>query len=395
MSYAVLHMKKIKGNGVTGMQIHNQREKESDTNKDIKKDQMHLNYDLENENPIDYHEKIKEMIDERVDQSKRKVRKDAVKVASFMITSDKAFFDRIGEKEEKRFFETARDFIGQKYGKEKIAYAMVHKDEKTPHMHLGLVPITEDNRLSAKDFFGKKQQLHKLQDDFHAHMQEHGFDLERGLSSDSKHLEPAQYKLKTTQDKIKALEESLEKIEEIDQIDEKVKEGRFTNKVTMNREDFEAFKGVAKAGIVTLEENKLLEGKLDDLRASNTYEVQTLQRQLKQAENERNEFMDRNMQLLKENKQLKKQKEDLIAEKLLLKGTIDVIKNFCKDRIKDFDKFVGIWKADILDQLEKKTGKDLSHIKKYLDADEEKGFQTYLKQEQKEKQKQKDDFELE
>ncbi|WP_434780990.1 plasmid recombination protein [Bacillus subtilis] len=26
-------------------------------------------------------------------------------------------------------------------------------DEATPHMHVGIVPITEDGRLSAKDFF--------------------------------------------------------------------------------------------------------------------------------------------------------------------------------------------------------------------------------------------------
>ncbi|AIF45753.1 MobV family relaxase [Virgibacillus sp. SK37] len=399
MSYAVIHMQKVKGNGVTGMQIHNQREKESDTNTDIKKDRSHLNYDLENETPIDYHEKIKAMIDQRVDQSQRKVRKDAVKVASFMITSDKAFFDRIGEREEKRFFETARDFIGEKYGKENIAYAMVHKDEKTPHMHLGLVPITKDNRLSAKDFFGKKQQLHQLQDDFHTHMKENGFDLERGVSSDKKHLETAKFKLQTVQEKTKELEENLKRIEQIDEFDKKYKEGRFTNRVTMDREDFEAFKGVAKAGIVTLEQNKLLEAKLDDLKASNTFEVQNLQRSLKQAENERNKVMDTNLKLSRENNSLKQRNKKLYMENQLLSGTLINIKEFCKERIKNFDILVGYWKAHVLGRLEKATGKDLSHINLNLsDDDEREGFQKQKElqnEKEREKKQVENEFELE
>lgn len=345
MSFAVIHMQKIKGNGVTGMQIHNQREKESDTNTDIKKDQSHLNYDLENENEIDYHEKINSMIEERVDQSQRKVRKDAVKVASFMVTSDKEFFDGIGPREEKRFFETAHKFIGDRYGKENVAYAMVHKDEKTPHMHLGLVPITEDGRLSAKDFFGKKQQLHSLQDDFHSHMKENGFDLERGISSDKKHLDTAKFKLQTTQEKvtglekeIKSLHENLEKIrkveqriERVDDIDNKVKEGRFSNKITIDKEDFKAFKNVAKTGIATLQQNKILEEKLEDLKTTNSTEIKMLTRDNKIYEKSRNQYMDRNQELLKENSLLK-------SENKFLKKQYENIKGFVQNFTTHLDK---------------------------------------------------------
>ncbi|MBJ7968236.1 plasmid recombination protein, partial [Bacillus cereus] len=39
-------MQKFKMRDVKGIQIHNQREKESHTNPDIEKEQSHLNYDL-------------------------------------------------------------------------------------------------------------------------------------------------------------------------------------------------------------------------------------------------------------------------------------------------------------------------------------------------------------
>ena len=43
-------------------------------------------------------------------------------------------------------------------------------DEKTPHLHLVFVPLTEDNRLCAKEIIGNRANLTKWQDDFHAYM---------------------------------------------------------------------------------------------------------------------------------------------------------------------------------------------------------------------------------
>ncbi len=74
-------------------------------------------------------------------------------------------------------------------------YATVHMDEATPHMHVGIVPITEDGRLSAKDFFNGKLKMKAIQDDFHRHMVKSGFDLERGEPSEKKHENVHQYKI--------------------------------------------------------------------------------------------------------------------------------------------------------------------------------------------------------
>ncbi|MEJ9260842.1 plasmid recombination protein, partial [Bacillus thuringiensis] len=86
-------------------------------------------------------------------------------------------------------------FIQKRYGKQNTLYAMVHMDEATPHMHIGVMPITEDNRLSAKDMFTRKE-LISLQQDFPLEMREKGFDVDRGEGSEKKHLSPQAFKEK-------------------------------------------------------------------------------------------------------------------------------------------------------------------------------------------------------
>ena len=56
-------------------------------------------------------------------------------------------------------------------------------DEKTPHMHLIFVPLTKDNRLSAKEILGNRASLSKWQDDFFAYMVQKYPELERGESA--------------------------------------------------------------------------------------------------------------------------------------------------------------------------------------------------------------------
>src|SRR5699024_888019 len=63
MSYAVCRMQKVKSAGLKGMQFHNQRERESRTNEDIDRERTHENYDLQNDENINYNERVKDIID--------------------------------------------------------------------------------------------------------------------------------------------------------------------------------------------------------------------------------------------------------------------------------------------------------------------------------------------
>ena len=90
------------------------------------------------------------------------------------------FFKGKSPKEIAAYFQRAADFLIDRVGRENIVSAMVHMDEKTPHLHLVFVPLTKDNRLCAKEIIGNRANLTKWQDDFHACMVEQYPDLERG-----------------------------------------------------------------------------------------------------------------------------------------------------------------------------------------------------------------------
>src|SRR5690625_4951 len=207
VSFAVVHMQKIKSPVLKGMQFHHQRERESKTNPDIDDERTDENYDLANDENIDFNVRVKEIIESQKTGT-RKTRKDAVLVNELLVTSDREFFERLDPAEQKRFFEKSYDLFSERYGKQNIAYAMVHNDEKTPHMHLGVVPM-RDGRLQGKNVFNR-QELRWIQDNFPKHMQELGFDLERGeKGSNREHIEMAQFKKQTLEKEINFLEKDL------------------------------------------------------------------------------------------------------------------------------------------------------------------------------------------
>ncbi|EXN02898.1 MobV family relaxase [Staphylococcus aureus] len=200
MSYSIVRVSKVKsGTNTTGIQKHVQRENNNYENEDIDHSKTHLNYDLVNDNKRNFNN----LIDEKIEQNytgKRKIRTDAVKHIDGLITSDSEFFDNQTPEDTKQFFEHAKEFLEQEYGKDNLLYATVHMDEKTPHMHYGVVPITDDGRLSAKEVVGNKKVLTEFQDRFNEYVNQRGYDLERGQSrqvTNAKHEQISQYKQKT------------------------------------------------------------------------------------------------------------------------------------------------------------------------------------------------------
>jgi len=186
MSYSIIRMQKLKAPSIREIQIHNQRERGSETDPDIEKEKSNLNDDLLNTEKIDYVEAVEKKIKLGVKSTKR-IRNDAVRLCEFVITSDNDFFENLTEKEEKKFFENGLKYLQVKYGSENIIYATIHKDEKSPHMHVGFIPITGDNRLAANSIFTRLE-LVMLQDDFIYYMSEAGFNLKRGTFSKGKRL---------------------------------------------------------------------------------------------------------------------------------------------------------------------------------------------------------------
>lgn len=192
MSTLVATMKKMKSGNIGGIQKHNQREFEHHSNKDIDPERSDQNYDLVNSERISYADKIDQIInDQRV--GTRAIRKDAVRVDEWIISSDKKFFDRLSPDQTRKFFQTVVTYFQKNFGQQNVAYADVHLDESTPHMHMGIVPMI-DGRLSSKRVFNRER-LTQIQSDLPKFIKEKGFDLERGIEgSKTLHHSTTEYK---------------------------------------------------------------------------------------------------------------------------------------------------------------------------------------------------------
>jgi hypothetical protein len=192
MSFAVVHMMKIGRGGLRGIQSHNQREKEPKTNPDIDSTRTPLNYYLLNNQTVNYNRAVSDRIT-RLATATQTVRKDAVVLCNFIVTSDSSFFVNLTPERQRAFFVDSVRFFSERYGSENLVSATVHMDETTPHMHLGLVPITSEKRLSAKTLFDKKE-LQSLQTDF-ARQVGGVYGLERGVQgSERTHLSEQRFK---------------------------------------------------------------------------------------------------------------------------------------------------------------------------------------------------------
>ena len=136
-----------------------------------------------------------EFINGRIKELGLSPRKDAVVMNSFVLGSDKTFFDGLAKVEQYNFFSDCYKFFAERYGEENIIAAVVHNDETTPHMHLNLMPVTKDGRLCSKQLFDKPQ-LQQLQTDFYESVGKR-WGLQRGKEgSQKKHLSTAEFKAK-------------------------------------------------------------------------------------------------------------------------------------------------------------------------------------------------------
>lgn len=190
VGYAVVHMMKIKSGAVGGIQSHNNREHEPKTNPDVDMSRSEDNYDLV---PCDnYKRSIKEKLSNLVESS-RAVRKDAVVVCNFIVTSDSETMEALGADRQREFFQDSVKWFSDRYGADRVLNATVHMDETTPHLHIGVMPITQDGRLSAKAIFTKTE-MKAIQTEFARDVGEK-YGLERGVEgSERTHLSEARFK---------------------------------------------------------------------------------------------------------------------------------------------------------------------------------------------------------
>ncbi len=179
MPYAILRFAKRKVGGVAANYAHNERKKEIyKSNPNIDKERSKNNYHFVKPGQT-YRKEVNRIITE----AGCKVRSNSTVMVETLVTASPEFMNILPPEEQWEYFRCAFDFMAEKIGKDNIISAVVHMDEKTPHMHLSFCPITQDKRLSAKSILGNQAQLSKWQTQFHECMSARWDVLERGLSS--------------------------------------------------------------------------------------------------------------------------------------------------------------------------------------------------------------------
>ena len=204
MSYAIVRNEKLTRAEINGKGTHNDRKAKNHSNKDIDPTRTHLNYYIK-KNEFTYTKEFDKYIKEN--NLKGHLRSNSIIMCQMIFTSDQAFFDKIGEEETKRYFDECYKFICnyKNLGENNIISAVVHLDERAPHMHLMFVPVvhTKDkegnniDKICARDFWKGRDSYRKLQDSYFNHVKSKGFDLERGMfieDTGRKHYTIEEYK---------------------------------------------------------------------------------------------------------------------------------------------------------------------------------------------------------
>jgi hypothetical protein len=198
--YAILRISKIKSFGsLSGSSKHVNRDRET-PNADENKTP-------DNEVLIGTNDPEQDVKNRLAEAGINKIRKNGVIAVDFVLTASPEYFrpddpERAGYWHQDRldaWKEKTIQHLKNEYGKN-LVNATLHLDESTPHIHAYMVPINEKGRLTARDFFGRRDQLVTIQDKYAEVTASLG--LERGeRGSKAKHTSLKQYYARVNSEK--------------------------------------------------------------------------------------------------------------------------------------------------------------------------------------------------
>ena len=182
--YAVIHIEKGKGSGAAlGHHIDRTQGKEySYQHSDPELKHLNSHFKLNAYCSMSLQEAVKARIKDGY-TSNRKINDNAVTHLKIVLTGSN---ERMKELEAngqglKEWVIENKKFLEEKYGSDNIVRFTLHRDEKTPHLHAVIVPLTADGRLSAFEVLGNKTKMKALQNDYAKAMAPFG--LERGIEN--------------------------------------------------------------------------------------------------------------------------------------------------------------------------------------------------------------------
>ena len=294
-------------NAVPLSERHNERRNKNYSNKDIDPSRTYMNYHLKEPREDSYEKEFYRIKDEYGLKGNLRLtgKKQSTVLCEFMITSDKQFFDRLGAERTKHFFRDAYRFVTHKVGGEQfVVSAVVHMDEKTPHMHVAFIPTVAGKdrkgrpcrRVNASEFWKGRDSYSRLQDEYYEWITSCGYTLERGTKgSTAEHLSVEEYKVKKTEEQLAELQGQVAEVRAVDNIGAK---NLPFNMVSVKRDDFNTLTAAAKGYItakaaeaenaVLSSENERLFKENEQLKAANA----DLNSKYQQLDHEFGEFYD-------------------------------------------------------------------------------------------------------
>ena len=181
MGFAVFHAEKVTSNGSSLGDHIDRKPGQEHSYRSAAPELLKLNLPVQ----VTAHcsKPLKDAIQDRISEGytgTTAIRKDAVKALSLVFTGTHEDMKSI-EKDPQKMSAWLRsnfDFVAKEFGKENIVRFVLHRDEKTPHLHAVVVPLKE-GRLSAKSVLGNRIDMSQRQDRYAQAMEPFG--LSRGV----------------------------------------------------------------------------------------------------------------------------------------------------------------------------------------------------------------------
>lgn len=169
-NYAIMRCKKLTGMGSVASALqHCYRERETPNADAERTPENHCSVSQSADEAMG---KLRELLPE-------KRRKDAVLAVEYVMTASPEWWNEATPRQQAEFFARSEQWLENKYGKDRVVAAVVHRDEATPHLSAFVVPLTKDGRLSAKEFIGGRAKMRNDQTTYAESVKMLG--LERGI----------------------------------------------------------------------------------------------------------------------------------------------------------------------------------------------------------------------
>ena len=307
MGYAVLHLEKAKGTD-SRMSAHIERTVHP---KNADRTRTHLNREL-----VQFPEGVRnrtQAIAHRIETAgiRRKVSANQVKAIRILLTGSNKDMKQI--EAEGRIEDWCNDslkWIRETYGEQNLVSAVLHMDEKTPHIHATVIPIVtgerrkagqeeqngkkkyrkknpQDVRLCADDVMARHRLKH-YQDTYAQAMNKYG--LQRGVDGSlAKHISTMQYYKQLVEQQDRLEEEAMKKLKQVKgEINVQKMKGAAVNATTAIADGVSSLFGGSKVKRLE-EENENLKRNIVNLQK----QVQAEQREQTKMENRHSSEINR------------------------------------------------------------------------------------------------------